>query len=620
MESLNDRIKKLRKNAGMTQAELADKLGVTDKAVSKWESGEGDPSLSLLTSLASVFDVTMDYLVTGKEAKEKIVVMSKIELCCKKDDPKLFNELENYKDENGKSIIFYINKYNAKNVFKSYVEHNHKISLSTREKLNEDSSMMIKLAFRFKDYSSLKKMGLNPSEATGDCSHNIMFPSMYHTAVVSEIVDSWPDKKYIDGFFKLHETNPQLNYMDPYKRFKKLALKSNNVELIKYVLAIVFEFNKANKEAYKNWGGYKQLSYSFSNGSEAHYFYTIPFSSKEIISLCELGLVDEGREANNYIYDGNNTKKIEENQFKKYEIIKKGNKGKMDTRIFDVTNEDILVLHRLTATEDASFIVDCLKKYPLCYAELFADLFLAKDYKGFFNKAVDLGIDSLAQGIMKQKDPGFEIGIYEMLSTIADHKTNTSNGTHSLYQKLYNIDNSNRDMTFALDVHFRQLFRDLYDEDAEELKKKKQMAIDGITKISKHYKDIKESYLTRYEATLKARELIKDNYTEEFFIEKLNKGDIETVVIKLCTLFEMKLKAQGKTGDFLELVNSYCQQFYGDDGWGYIVCNDEHKVDILNRLRMLRNNYLHADAKDVKPLSKDELKECINEICKLEVR
>ena len=66
METLNERIKKLRKEKGLTQSQLADKLGVTDKAVSKWEVGEANPDISLLVNLANIFDVSVDYLLTGK--------------------------------------------------------------------------------------------------------------------------------------------------------------------------------------------------------------------------------------------------------------------------------------------------------------------------------------------------------------------------------------------------------------------------------------------------------------------------------------------------------------------------------------------------------------------------
>lgn len=66
MEGLNERIKNLRKQKGLTQSQLADKIGVTDKAVSKWEVNEANPDISLLLKIADLFEVTIDYLLTGK--------------------------------------------------------------------------------------------------------------------------------------------------------------------------------------------------------------------------------------------------------------------------------------------------------------------------------------------------------------------------------------------------------------------------------------------------------------------------------------------------------------------------------------------------------------------------
>ena len=56
----------LRKKSGMTQAMLARKLLVSDKAVSKWETGLGYPEITLLPKIAEVFGVTVDYLITGE--------------------------------------------------------------------------------------------------------------------------------------------------------------------------------------------------------------------------------------------------------------------------------------------------------------------------------------------------------------------------------------------------------------------------------------------------------------------------------------------------------------------------------------------------------------------------
>ncbi|MBR7149913.1 MAG: helix-turn-helix domain-containing protein [Oscillospiraceae bacterium] len=58
-------IKRLRENLGMTQAELAEKIGVGNKAVSKWETGKGLPDISLLQPLAAALGVSLIELMNG---------------------------------------------------------------------------------------------------------------------------------------------------------------------------------------------------------------------------------------------------------------------------------------------------------------------------------------------------------------------------------------------------------------------------------------------------------------------------------------------------------------------------------------------------------------------------
>lgn len=64
-----------RKKLGYTQDELGKKLKVTNKAVSKWETGETLPDIQLLEELAKVLNVTLDELLTGvKPEPEKVLV------------------------------------------------------------------------------------------------------------------------------------------------------------------------------------------------------------------------------------------------------------------------------------------------------------------------------------------------------------------------------------------------------------------------------------------------------------------------------------------------------------------------------------------------------------------
>lgn len=60
-----ENISQLRSAAGMTQAELADILNYSDKAISKWERGESLPDVSVLKQISDIFGVTLDYLTAS---------------------------------------------------------------------------------------------------------------------------------------------------------------------------------------------------------------------------------------------------------------------------------------------------------------------------------------------------------------------------------------------------------------------------------------------------------------------------------------------------------------------------------------------------------------------------
>lgn len=58
----------LRRANGMTQKELAERLNVSDKSVSRWERDDGAPDLALIPVIAEVFGVTCDELLRGERA------------------------------------------------------------------------------------------------------------------------------------------------------------------------------------------------------------------------------------------------------------------------------------------------------------------------------------------------------------------------------------------------------------------------------------------------------------------------------------------------------------------------------------------------------------------------
>ena len=66
------RIAQLRKEAGMNQAQLAAEINVTPSAVGMYEQGRRYPSVEILIAIAKLFNVSLDYLVTGSEYPDSL--------------------------------------------------------------------------------------------------------------------------------------------------------------------------------------------------------------------------------------------------------------------------------------------------------------------------------------------------------------------------------------------------------------------------------------------------------------------------------------------------------------------------------------------------------------------
>lgn len=71
-EKIGKFIAKLRKDKNLTQQQLAEKIGVTDRAISKWETGRGMPDLSLLIPLCKELNISINELLSGEYLQEEI--------------------------------------------------------------------------------------------------------------------------------------------------------------------------------------------------------------------------------------------------------------------------------------------------------------------------------------------------------------------------------------------------------------------------------------------------------------------------------------------------------------------------------------------------------------------
>jgi len=75
--NIADRIQQLRKSKGLSQEELADKIGVSRQAVSKWEGEQSLPDMDKVIIMSDFFEVTTDYILKGieteKQAKKNVL-------------------------------------------------------------------------------------------------------------------------------------------------------------------------------------------------------------------------------------------------------------------------------------------------------------------------------------------------------------------------------------------------------------------------------------------------------------------------------------------------------------------------------------------------------------------
>ena len=74
MRTQGERIKKLRKSKGVTQRELADRLGISEQAISKWEKNLSNPSTKNLLQIAKIFGVSISYFYQDEESQSKKIV------------------------------------------------------------------------------------------------------------------------------------------------------------------------------------------------------------------------------------------------------------------------------------------------------------------------------------------------------------------------------------------------------------------------------------------------------------------------------------------------------------------------------------------------------------------
>jgi len=400
-------LSKLRKEKGWTQKELADKLHISDKAVSKWETNEGEPNKGSLKDIAELFGISLEYLMTGKEQEEKIVTISKLELCAKKDDIEMYKDFLRtkmvyynfeFRDENNKSIFDYIFEYESKKLF-IFIFSNHDQDALTyilQEHYNDsefwenvyymklicgDYNNIIRDLIRLEyKNTTLDNRIYNDKGIYYNGNSAIVVPrKILSDRIIQLIVNGPVDKLIYDAITSNHSEHGFYSPAFIFPYVLEMILKQKDWKKSKELLNKAIVINKENfeKEIYEHYG-YKG-------------FVQIPNSTFDFLFDEEkYELIELANQVNKIVNDYHNRNS---EQYKyinyvatNYDIEK--NKINKNKKLSNLEKQKLLCIHdgivnidELIAINDFKFYEETIKKYPVCNYEVIFEQLHNKEYE-----------------------------------------------------------------------------------------------------------------------------------------------------------------------------------------------------------------------------------------------
>lgn len=626
--SIGKTIATLRKTKGWTQVELAEKLNVSDKAVSKWESEAGLPEISQLPAMATLFGVTIDYLMTGKTPEKEIVTISKAELCAKTDDVSLAEEVKDLpNDENNKNIVDYILQYQSLNVFKklceidsSFINRFKMLDAMRLAVVSNSLSILVgkvfsvdrNCKFTFENEDEIKS--LLPVEDKeyfrnyqDQC--NCLIPRDFFTLLVT-------DKRVNETTLNVFLSNQNGRECVWYHAFPYLideAYKNGNDKLLLKLLEISRKNNAIAYETidpiYDNYdSSYNYvLNYFFiapKYGNKGHGLVRVLKST--IKAALEKGDFDMVQEFNNINIDVENFvttkfRRLHESMTKSKCYVATSDEirvaklkldksvSRTDLEIQSAIHNGIVDIKELKEIADFKAVKKALNDYPVHPFELVYRMYQQQKWRELFEFSVDYDINRLSDAILYQNKEDIEENILEIWT-----KDNQP------YNRLKSLCFNNNELY----VSIREIS---YGSQTNHNQKSIQEVIDYLN-------DVRQRIISELSNKFDKEKIIGE-LTKDYLYSELSKGNKELVIIKLCVRMEAILKCDyNYQGDFSEMLDSFCNQFetYDDENNNY----DPYTPALLNRLRRQRNSIVHAE-KMVEAMSDEEIKQCIDYICSL---
>lgn len=631
METIGDRIKLKRKEAGLTQVELASILNVTDRAISKWESNEGNPDISTLPRIAKVFDITLDYLMTGREPEKEVIVMSKLELCAKNDDPTMIDSLSSNRDEDGKNLLYYVKKYNSKKVLLAMIDSGayEKYFIRNSNSLLENAKKIVEIIMTCLPLNRERKVIKNIYNCdirnlTSDIRKSLNEENNFHKDVVEEFKKIF--KFIIDEYDNL--TDDQKNYytdlkddedlkkpncwFDAYPYFVEYSIMNNNDKLLDLLLNKIEIHNKWIKDNKpKDVNDIIVFTNKDAEWMNKKNVYLLESTFDYLISNKNFALAYR---VNSLLKEPHSKREIEllevENDSKVSE------KSKLDFRCVDC---NMIIPSEVEKLRNIDHVKSILNNNYLNYYEMVYKL-LKTNKKALFKFFVDNNLNEFSELLMANKQE-------DLLDECWNYFNYKTKGELILKQPLIVVDNINsckpsKDNVFIRKSELEEFCNDdLYNE---------YIKANG-NKIIEFYDEYKEKLQEKVEAIIYAEKLEEQNkinksnivkeLTAEYFEDLLSKNNDELFIIKLCSLFDAilrfdyKCEAEDFCGEMkLFFDNALYREKFDSSLNGASITNDktwEEYKTLMNKLRIQRNSIVHPESDEIADLNKEDLKDCL---------
>lgn len=641
--SIGKTIAELRKAKGWTQIELAERLNISDKAVSKWESEAGYPEITMFPQLANLFEVSIDYLMTGKEMQPEIITISKAELCAKNDDVTLLKDIDfTQKDENNKCLIDYIQQYESLKVFSALCTTDDRAKgsfdlltflkfclLSNHLELLNKKGFWLKpqiCSYRFDSAEDI--MGLMPigalehfGQRQGKDQYACILPDDFFTMIAS-------DKRINENtinFLLGKQRGRKCVWYHAFPYLIDACYEVGNTYLLGRLLTLSEE---NNQYAYDNFNDKSNYAFNyffigFKYSNNGHGLVRILDKTLNLaLQKNDFEMIDRMNALNRNVmkYWGFKCGIVSDDEIRVAKLKLDKSVSKQDIIIQSSIHNGIVVIDELLAVNDADLIEKTLEKYPVSKYE-FLNTILGRirqavesdDWRFILEYAVDHNDENLAYYALNEKKD-------RIVSWLSDKEKLPFMGWGRTAYDFFRQNEKENINSKYFQLRSKERFSGEIQISAHNLPQRRNpKTIYNIDDLVEYVKLCKKQVVDDFKESHNASKIIEE-LNEEFFRNELAKGNGELVAIKLCVRLEAVLKSKYHyEGDFSEMLEKYCSQhgsYEEDDGWGYMERRTEKFVPYLQKLRKYRNSVVHSEKK-VDSMTKEELDFCIQYICGL---